>query len=1091
MKAEYFPYGIQFHREQWERLDLDEVRRSLGSAPPVLFFRHLAARLNRDNRPVQARELNLFALLNRVFRHVVAHYATDQVPDALALAAARADLDLDVGPLRATLLAMVGDFPPTQVIDGLEAPVAFLTANPERPRITLLEVLLVKVAAENPAVDPFRAILDDSSLAENSPYLQAVARIEDALRDLPPVEPVGLKLPDLLRAPARASPHSLLGQLEYVRQNWAAMLPEGLEHELLRGVDLYREEEREWWGTAGPPQVLEFGEGARRAMGALGNYPEPEAYSPDRDWMSNVVLMAKMTHVWLDQLSRRYGRPIRTLDQIPDEELDTLARWGFTGLWLIGVFERSPASQKIKQISGNPEAMASAYSLYDYQIASDLGGEAALFDLKERAMRRGIRLAADMVPNHCGIWSRWIHEHPDWFIQVDQPPYPCYTFTGPDLSGSPDVSIRIEDGYWSRRDAAVVFQLVEHRTGRVRYIYHGNDGTSTPWNDTAQLDHTKPEVREALIRTILDVARKFPIIRFDAAMTLAKLHYQRLWFPPPGQGGGVPSRSEHGMTREEFDRVMQKEFWREVVDRVAVEAPDTLLLAEAFWLMEGYFVRTLGMHRVYNSAFMNMLKMEDNANWRKTVKNVLEFDPEILKRFVNFMNNPDERTAVEQFGKEGKYVGVAVMMVTMPGLPMFGHGQIEGFHEKYGMEYRRAYWDEPVDQALVAAHERHIFPLMRKRRLFSGSENFAFYDFVVDGYVNEDVFAYSNRADGERALILYNNRYNRTAGFVRDSVAYAVKDGSGNKRLERTTLSKALALKADKGCYYTFTDWATGLTFVRSGQELHERGIFAELGEFQYQALMDWQEVWDTPDAPWAYLCERLGGRGVTDMGRELFEARKALLQRSLRDLLTLAPTKAADLGEAYGHLAAAVARTTGTGHVEEAVAGFGRDVGTPAVLGQRLLVAFVALRRLGHLPGLSGRELIGWLDNLGLIETAQQVLGERSSAMLRALLCHSDFFKHLGTRDQALALRDLFADALVKEATGLHTHDGVEWFHKESFEELVSSLAVVATLDGGKPKTRARDRLLKAAQDASFRTDRLYAILGRSGRRRTRGKVS
>ena len=49
---------------------------------------------------------------------------------------------------------------------------------------------------------------------------------------------------------------------------------------------------------------------------------------------------------------------------------------------------------------------------------------------------------------------------------------------------------------------------------------------------------------------------------------------------------------------------MPHEFWREVVDRVATEVPGTLLLAEAFWLMEGYFVRTLGMHRVYNSAFM-------------------------------------------------------------------------------------------------------------------------------------------------------------------------------------------------------------------------------------------------------------------------------------------------------------------------------------------------------------------------------------------------------------------------------------------------------------------------------------------------------
>ena len=109
-----------------------------------------------------------------------------------------------------------------------------------------------------------------------------------------------------------------------------------------------------------------------------------------------------------------------------------------------------------------------------------------------------------------------------------------------------------------------------------------------------------------------------------------------------------------------------------MVDRVAAEAPGTLLLAEAFWLMEGYFVRTLGMHRVYNSAFMHMLRDEDNAGYRRVMKDTLEFDPEILKRYVNFMTNPDEKTAVEQFGKGDKYFGVATVMATLPGLPMFG-----------------------------------------------------------------------------------------------------------------------------------------------------------------------------------------------------------------------------------------------------------------------------------------------------------------------------------------------------------------------------------------------------------------------------------
>jgi len=78
--------------------------------------------------------------------------------------------------------------------------------------------------------------------------------------------------------------------------------------------------------------------------------------------------------------------------------------------------------------------------------------------------------------------------------------------------------------------------------------------------------------------------------------------------------------------------------------------------------------------------------MEENDKYRQTIKNILEFNPEILKRFVNFMSNPDERTAIDQFGKEGKYFGAAVLLTTMPGLPMFGHGQIEGFTEKYGTE---------------------------------------------------------------------------------------------------------------------------------------------------------------------------------------------------------------------------------------------------------------------------------------------------------------------------------------------------------------------------------------------------------------------
>jgi len=387
-----------------------------------------------------------------------------------------------------------------------------------------------------------------------------------------------------------------------------------------------------------------------------------------------------------------------------------------------------------------------------------------------------------------------------------------------------------------------------------------------PWNDTAQLNYLIPEVREAVIQTILHVARQFPIIRFDAAMTLAKRHYHRLWFPAPGEGGDIPSRAGRGLTAEEFDAVMPQEFWREVVDRIAAEAPDTLLLAEAFWLMESYFVRTLGMHRVYNSAFMNMMRKEENAKYRQVLKNTLEFDPDILGRFVNFMNNPDEKTAVEQFGKGDKYFGICTLMATLPGLPMFGHGQVEGYGEKYGMEYPRAYWNEQPDAGLIGHHERVIFPLLHKRHLFAGSENFVLYDFWTgSGEVNENVFAFSNRSRGERALVLYNNHDAPASGWIKSSVGMVHKQPDGSKPLRQLDLGFALDLRHGPQDWVVFRDTTSGLEFLRKSEELHGRGLYFELGPYGYRSFLDWREVKDE-HGQYARLAGYIGLGGVPNV---------------------------------------------------------------------------------------------------------------------------------------------------------------------------------------------------------------------------------
>jgi glycosidase len=874
-------------------------------------------------RAVHAGALYAMGLIDEASHVLMARYREDFDPEVMTAALAWFSEQVGADALDRMLLTFVEQFPGSSVMRGLETPQQWLAGSTDgttHRAAAMEELLLLWTANRNEAFRPFEELFEDKSLAEKTVYAQVTQQLPDyfATRPLIPIEgATAVNLLDLLRAPAVSSPGSLSEQLALIRRLWKPLLGESLDRFLLIAGEILHEEELAIWMQFNPPAAQahaaaqaaaqrrrERGEQQWPSIASHADVPEfgdqaheYEKFSPDTAWMPNTVLIAKSTYVWLAQLSKQYGRRIARLDEIPDEELATLADRGLNSLWLIGVWERSRASKTIKQLCGNSDAVASAYSLFDYKIAEDLGGDAAYINLRDRCYRHGVRLASDMVPNHMGIDSPWVIEHPEWFISRQDSPYPAYSFNGPDLSHDGRAEIKIEDHYFEQSDAAVVFRRVDRATGETRYIYHGNDGTSFPWNDTAQLDYLNPAVREQVIQTILHVARLFPVIRFDAAMTLAKRHFHRLWFPGPGASGAIPSRAEYGMSQAEFDRNMPHEFWREVVDRVAAEVPGTLLLAEAFWLMEGYFVRTLGMHRVYNSAFMVMLRDEDNAKYRSVIKNTLEFDPDIMKRYVNFMSNPDERTAIDQFGKGDKCFGVAALMATLPGLPMFGHGQIEGFTEKYGMEYQRPRYDERPDHWLVERHEREIAPLLKRRSLFAESSNFLLYDFFqANGSVDENIFAYSNRNGGERALVVFNNRYGATHGTIDFSAAYADK-GAGQLRQQR--LREGLGLSGDGAAILAFRDSLTGLEYLRRADDLKERGLTLDLHAYQCHVFLDWRELRVTAEQPWDKLCAQLNGRGVANLDDELVNLELRPVHEALRLQLDSAVVRIfADLAE-------------------------------------------------------------------------------------------------------------------------------------------------------------------------------------------------
>jgi hypothetical protein len=223
------------------------------------------------------------------------------------------------------------------------------------------------------------------------------------------------------------------------------------------------------------------------------------------------------------------------------------------------------------------------------------------------------------------------------------------------------------------------------------------------------------------------------------------------------------------------------------------------------------------------------------------------------------MNNPDEKTAAEQFGTTDKYFGVCTMMVTLPGLPMIGHGQIEGYREKYGMEYRHAKWDEAIDDGLVHGHEWRIFPLTHRRTLFANVEDFYLYDFYTSHTtVNEDVFAYSNRIGNERGLVVYHNKYARTSGWIKTSAA-SMDKASG--KLVQKTLAEGLGIPKEP--YAIFKDYVTGLEYIRSCRELVEKGLFVELGEYQCHVFLDWQFI---TGEQWKVVNDSLNGAGVASI---------------------------------------------------------------------------------------------------------------------------------------------------------------------------------------------------------------------------------
>jgi glycosidase len=332
------------------------------------------------------------------------------------------------------------------------------------------------------------------------------------------------------------------------------------------------------------------------------------------------------TAVWLEHLG------VHTLAQVPARAWDGLAALGVDAIWLMGVWERSPAgleialadpalTQSFRTALGDVRAgdvIGSPYCVRAYTVDERFGGRDALAHARGELAARGIGLILDYVPNHIAPDHAWATQHPDY----------CIAGTEEDLARDPRSYLRVGDAVLAR----------------------GRDPYFPAWPDVVQLNAFSPALREAAADMLVDVGAQCDGLRCDMAMLMTNDVFARTWgLEPPA-----------------------KEFWPELFARVRWAHPDLVFIAEAYWDME-FALQQQGFDFCYDKRLYDRLA-HDGAG---AVREHLQADVPYQSKLVRFIENHDEPRAAATF-EPARARAAAVVACTLPGARLYHDGQLDG-----------------------------------------------------------------------------------------------------------------------------------------------------------------------------------------------------------------------------------------------------------------------------------------------------------------------------------------------------------------------------------------------------------------------------
>ena len=358
------------------------------------------------------------------------------------------------------------------------------------------------------------------------------------------------------------------------------------------------------------------------------------------------------TWVWLEELSVKSGHPVN-LGSVPAAEWDAVAQLGFDAIWLMGVWERSPAGIAIANRNENnladfrralsdfrPEDnVGSPYCVRRYVVDQHLGGRDGLARARQELARRNMRLLLDFVPNHVAPDHPWVAEHPEYFIH-----------------GTADDAQRDPNSY------IVVGQ---------RVFACGKDPYFPAWADVLQLNAFAPGMRIAATETLNAIASQCDGVRCDMAMLLLNAIFERTW----GMRAGARPATE---------------YWAQIIPAVKQAHPGFLFIAEAYWDLE-WELQQQGFDLCYDKRLYDRLE-HDNA---ESVRLHLCADRVYQNGLLRFLENHDEPRAAAAF-PAAKERAAAVVTSTLTGARMFHEGQFDGRKVRLPVFLARRP-EEPVD----------------------------------------------------------------------------------------------------------------------------------------------------------------------------------------------------------------------------------------------------------------------------------------------------------------------------------------------------------------------------------------------------------